>query len=379
MRLLIVRHGQTSANLESVVQSEDSRLSNIGRKQAEALARHLKDERIDVAYFSDLPRAAETADIILSYHQNTKRTPSEVLREKKAGAFIGQRYEVYRKAREVSGHSFAEFRPEGGESLVDVQARIAQFYRTLLQNHPNETVLLVSHAGAITCLLLHLLQKSFDQFPEYRAENTSLTIIEVDSAGIPTFHLINSVAHVPRKLVPALFFHALTPLYDIITQLVGYGAILQKKVLSVAPIKNESRVIDIGCGTGTFLIELKKAFPSVDATGTDPDSRALAIARRKLDKARVQARLEEQFAEWLFFRPHSFDVAVSVLMFNQLSVPAQKRMLKDTYRILSPGGFLLLADFGGRKHIPLLEEAGFVVHEAAPRWRMVDFLLAQRR
>lgn len=379
MKLLIVRHGQTAANLESVVQTEDSRLSKTGRKQAQALARHLKDERIDAAYFSDLPRAAETADIILSFHRNAKRTPAKELREKDSGAFAGKPYEAYHRARKTSGVSFFEFRAEGGESIADVQRRVASLYEALRAQHKDETVLLVSHQGTIVTLLLYLLEKPFENYADYRMDNTALTVVEVNEGGDRTFHLINSIAHIPRRLVPALYLAPLTPLYDSVASALGYGSVLQRKVLQAAQLQDGGRVIDIGCGTGSFLIELKKALPNTEATGVDADPRMLALAEQKLKRAGVRARLEEKFAEWLLFPPYSFNAAVSVLTFHRLSFSAKKRMAKEVHRILAPGGSFLLADFGARKHIPLIENAGFAVTEAAPRWRMIDFLLAKKR
>ena len=66
-RFLIVRHGETVWNAEGRIQGHsDTKLSDHGVLQAQAVARRLADATIDAAYSSDLARASETANIILT-------------------------------------------------------------------------------------------------------------------------------------------------------------------------------------------------------------------------------------------------------------------------------------------------------------------------
>jgi SAM-dependent methyltransferase len=48
-------------------------------------------------------------------------------------------------------------------------------------------------------------------------------------------------------------------------------------------------VLDLGCGTGTLVAQLKRHHPDLDVVGVDPDPRALARTRRKAKRARVAA------------------------------------------------------------------------------------------
>ena len=63
MKLIIVRHGQTDANITGIIQGHgESNLTLLGKKQAQKIALRLKEEKIDYAYSSDLRRAKETAE-----------------------------------------------------------------------------------------------------------------------------------------------------------------------------------------------------------------------------------------------------------------------------------------------------------------------------
>ena len=74
MQLVIVRHGETEANVGRVIQGHSgNNLSERGRQQAQCLAERLRHETIDYVYCSDLLRARETAEILA----NVVRAPIE--------------------------------------------------------------------------------------------------------------------------------------------------------------------------------------------------------------------------------------------------------------------------------------------------------------
>src|SRR5262249_14864324 len=107
------------------------------------------------------------------------------------------------------------------------------------------------------------------------------------------------------------------------------------------------RALDLGCGTGTLLIHLKRRHPSVEAVGIDPDPRALARARRKAQAAGVAVQLNEGFGDALPYRDSSFDHVFSSFMLHHLEPPEKDTTLHEVRRILAPGGVLHLLDFGG--------------------------------
>jgi ubiquinone/menaquinone biosynthesis C-methylase UbiE len=86
--------------------------------------------------------------------------------------------------------------------------------------------------------------------------------------------------------------------------------------------------------------------PRVEVIGLDPDPKALAIARRKAERARAEVRFEEGYGDALPFADASFDRVTSSLMLHHLDLATRRGMLGEVLRVLRPGGSLHLLDFG---------------------------------
>lgn len=196
MKLIIVRHGQTHENVAKIIQGQSvGRLNDLGKEQAKKVGLRLKDEKIDIAYVSDLERACDTAKEILKWHQSIPLHYVKALRERKFGIFEGKPRILRTEAMKQLKVSIFDFKPEGGESSHDVKKRVSLFYHKLLKKYKKETILLVSHAGTLTYLLLYIFNKSFDEFKEYHPENAAVTILEIDDNKKHTVHVLNCVKH----------------------------------------------------------------------------------------------------------------------------------------------------------------------------------------
>lgn len=152
-----------------------------------------------------------------------------------------------------------------------------------------------------------------------------------------------------RSYIPAAGRDWLLPFYDPVQRLLG-GHKVRRALLDAADLRPGMRVLDVGCGTGSLVVELKRSRPEVEVTGLDPDPLALARARRKLERAGLEARLDEGFADELPYPDASFDRVFSSFMFHHLARDVKEGMLREVRRVLEPGGALHLADFGGEAH-----------------------------
>ncbi len=195
MKLIIVRHGETQRNIDRIHQEAGTPLNETGRAQARALAGALRDYDIDTAYVSDYTRTRETAEEIVTFHPSMKIMHTPELRERNVGVFVGKPLEELTSFREVRGIPFYEFRPEGGESFVDVQERAVAFYKKIIGEHREGTVLLVTHRGVMSMLLLHLLGKTFDDDRSLIIGNTAITVLDIDGDDRHTFEILNSSKH----------------------------------------------------------------------------------------------------------------------------------------------------------------------------------------
>lgn len=106
------------------------------------------------------------------------------------------------------------------------------------------------------------------------------------------------------------------------------------------------KVIDVGCGTGTLSVLLKKQFPSVEVFGVDIDPAVLRIASKKCSKAGVDITFRQCPARSLPFVTGSVDHAVSSLVFHHLSLKSKREALREIARVLRSGGKFHLLDWG---------------------------------
>jgi ubiquinone/menaquinone biosynthesis C-methylase UbiE len=104
-----------------------------------------------------------------------------------------------------------------------------------------------------------------------------------------------------------------------------------------------ARAIDIGCGTGTNVISLARAGWQV--TGVDFAPRAIQIARQKVKKAGVPARLLVQDATRLQGVNGPFELALDLGCFHGMPPGRQDKYLDQLERVLASGGFWLMYGF----------------------------------
>ena len=147
------------------------------------------------------------------------------------------------------------------------------------------------------------------------------------------------------KYIPALSFEWLTPLYDPVMLLMREST-FKRALVEQANIKNGCRLLDLGCGTATLTILIKKTYPGAAVTGLDGDPKILEIARAKIAKAGLDISLDTGMSFELPYPDGSFDRVVSSLMFHHLTLEDKARTFKEIFRVLSPGGELHVADFG---------------------------------
>lgn len=147
------------------------------------------------------------------------------------------------------------------------------------------------------------------------------------------------------KYIPPISFNVLTPVYDFFCDISGLGKKFKKKVLNSVKLEDSLKVVDIGCGTGVFLKIAKEKYPNTQFIGIDPDKKALAIARKRLTHY-TDIELRESFAESLPLANKSIDVCFSTLAFHHMPNETKNKAIKEIYRILKPGGTVIIADFG---------------------------------
>jgi ubiquinone/menaquinone biosynthesis C-methylase UbiE len=149
-----------------------------------------------------------------------------------------------------------------------------------------------------------------------------------------------------RHFIPAAGRDWLLPLYDPLQRFLLRERALKGRLVEQGRVGPGARVLDIGCGTGSLALELKRRHPDAFVVGLDPDAKALALARRKAERARLDVQLEQGFADSVPFPEASFDRVFSSLMFHHLAGAEKGATLLEVRRVLAPGGSFHLLDFG---------------------------------
>jgi broad specificity phosphatase PhoE len=146
--LSLVRHGETDWNRQRRIQGlTDIPLNETGREQARQTGHRLTRRRWDRIYSSPLSRARETAAIIAAEVGLPDAETVDALIERDYGDAEGLNFaEVERRYPDRSA-------VPGQESREDVMARVVPALRTLAAEHAGESILVVSHGGAIRAVL----------------------------------------------------------------------------------------------------------------------------------------------------------------------------------------------------------------------------------
>jgi ubiquinone/menaquinone biosynthesis C-methylase UbiE len=146
-----------------------------------------------------------------------------------------------------------------------------------------------------------------------------------------------------QEYIPGLGKTYLTPFYDVVHRVFKLQPV-HDEMVTLAGLTDGQRVLDVGCATGNLLRTIGRQYPNTGLVGLDPDPKALARARRKARRARLDMRLDRGFAQELPYSDDSFDRVFSSLMLHHLDSTSKDTLLAEVRRVLRPDGRLVLAD-----------------------------------
>lgn len=189
-RLFVIRHGQTEHNASQILQGPriDTGLSELGRRQAEALGAAMAKEPLTALYTSPLQRARETAMAVVRRHPG--RLAQQVvpeLYEVDYGNFIGRRVPDVRDGLEQVFDAWRMGFPDqafpGGESALVAQHRIRPFAERLLEHGTAADVAVVSHGRINRILLATITGRGMERLDEFPQSNAGITELRVEGGA----------------------------------------------------------------------------------------------------------------------------------------------------------------------------------------------------
>ena len=184
-RLIVVRHAEAEGNLNRLFHGwTDSEITEKGHRQAELVAKRLKDMKIDVIYSSSLKRAVQTA----SYIARVKGLPiitSDKLKEINGGEWENMRWEVLPVKWPEEYDSWENkpyaHRMPGGECMREFQERIVKEFEHIINNNKGKNICVVTHGTAIRTLMCHFHGCRLEDMNNIPwCDNTAVTIVDYD-------------------------------------------------------------------------------------------------------------------------------------------------------------------------------------------------------
>jgi len=181
--IYLTRHGQTEWNKAHIMQGwQNAPLTNLGKKQAVQLGERLKSILFDAIYSSDSDRAFNTAKII-TQNRNQEINKLAALREINLGEWEGRSITEFKLSDPKEYHNFWKnphlYTSSTGENFLEVKQRVIHAIEKIIEQHPQDCVLIVAHTVVVKLILAY-----FDNKPIQELWNlpyihpTSLSIIQ---------------------------------------------------------------------------------------------------------------------------------------------------------------------------------------------------------
>ena len=184
--IILVRHGENDWVKKKRLAGwlPGVHLNENGQQQAIAVAQRLAHLPIKALYSSPVTRCVETAEYI-SQALNLPLTHLEAVGEVRYGDWEGAEIEklAKEKAWHIVQHYPSRHQFPQGESLREVQFRAVQALEQLSQTHPNDILVVVSHADLIKLVLAHYLGVHIDLFQRIVIAPASASVVALPADG----------------------------------------------------------------------------------------------------------------------------------------------------------------------------------------------------
>jgi len=218
-RVILVRHGESSFNVERRVQGhlDESSLTEAGQASAVQVGETLSDLTFDAVYSSPLKRAKETADLILTRLKVSPAQPLQttdnlkevnlVLWEGLLFTEVQEKYpEEYQNWREAP-HRLKMVLPSADGSVdyypvPDLYEQAKTFWREVLPQHPGQTILIVAHSGINRALISTAIGLTPDRYQAVNQSNCGISVLNFAGGlgELVQIELLNLTAHLGQPL-----------------------------------------------------------------------------------------------------------------------------------------------------------------------------------
>lgn len=118
----------------------------------------------------------------------------------------------------------------------------------------------------------------------------------------------------------------------------------RRALLDQLPARSYGRILEFGTSSGHYTLALAERFPDAEIVGVDLSRRMLEQAQRVANERGLGWKLFVGAAEDTGFEDAGFDLVTSFAIHHELPPRIIKRWFEEAFRLLRPGGELLMAD-----------------------------------
>jgi SAM-dependent methyltransferase len=152
----------------------------------------------------------------------------------------------------------------------------------------------------------------------------------------------------------------------------SFGRVVAAVARKYAPDLEPKAVLDMGCGTGEQTLAYKREWPEAQVHGIDVARPFIRFAHAYAEDAGVTVHFAEMDAGATHFPDESFDLIVSIIMFHETSKAQVQDIMRESWRLLRPGGLVCHLDVPYQPHrVPLIKQVTNhwqVRHNGEPFW-----------
>ncbi|GAB1543219.1 class I SAM-dependent methyltransferase [Scytonema sp. NUACC21] len=146
--------------------------------------------------------------------------------------------------------------------------------------------------------------------------------------------------------------------YDLVTAFASPPSeVWIRKRLMTAIKCQPTRILDLGCGTGSSTLMLKQAYPQAEVIGLDLSPYMLVVADYKAQQAGLNIQWLHGLAETTGLEESSFDLVTASFLLHETPPKISHLILQESFRLIKPGGQLIILD-GNQKR---LRHAGWLI------------------
>lgn len=204
--IYLIRHCEAQGNVLRQLQGvTDADITELGKKQLEALSQRFEDIRLDAVYSSPLIRAYKTACAVAD-KKGIEVVKNDGLAEVDCGDLEAKPFaEIFAEGTELGDIWYnhpEDFAPENGETMRAAYERIWETVLDLAKKNEGKIIAAASHGGVLRCLLCRLLHNDINKLSSIVwDDNTAVSLIRFDDKFNPTLLYYSDFSHLTDDLL----------------------------------------------------------------------------------------------------------------------------------------------------------------------------------